>query len=125
LQVEGKVFDCLVAEGIRHNIPFLAALMAHPRWQAGRLSTGFIAEEFPAGFHVQAPEGDPAEVIAGVAAAIDHVLGERKRRISGQLTGRNVTRESQRAVWLGEREIKLEVKRENEVINVHFNQAKS
>ena len=125
IAAQSNALDRFVVDGIRHNISFLAALMAHPRWQAGRLSTGFIAEEFPAGFHVQAPEGDPAEVIAGVAAAIDHVLGERKRRISGQLTGRNVTRESQRAVWLGEREIKLEVKRENEVINVHFNQAKS
>ncbi len=37
-----------------------------------------------------------------VAAAIDHVLGERKRRISGQMDGRVVTRESQRAVWLGD-----------------------
>ena len=100
-----------MVDGIRHNIPFLAALMAHPRWQAGKLSTGFIAEEFPSGFHAHAPEGEPAQVLAAVAAAIDHVLGERKRRISGQLRGRSVTRESQRAVWLGEREIKLEVKR--------------
>src|SRR6185312_6500982 len=39
-----------VVEGIRHNIPFLAAIMAHPRWRAGKLSTAFIAEEFPHGF---------------------------------------------------------------------------
>ena len=63
-------------------------------------------------------EGEQADVLAAVAAAIDHVLGERKRRISGQLSGRRVTRESQRAVWLGEREIKLEVRRENDAINV-------
>jgi propionyl-CoA carboxylase alpha chain len=55
-----------------------------------------------------------------VAAAIDHVLGERKRQISGQMTGRMVTRESQRAVWLGEHEQRLEVKRENGTIAVHF-----
>ena len=75
--------------------------MAHTRWRAGKLSTGFIAEEFPDGFHPQVPEGERAHVLAAVAAAIDHVLGERKRRISGQLEGRPVTRESQRAVWLG------------------------
>ena len=37
-------------EGIEHNIPFLAALMEHPRWREGRLSTAFIAEEYPDGF---------------------------------------------------------------------------
>jgi propionyl-CoA carboxylase alpha chain len=124
IAAQSDALDRFVVDGIRHNIPFLAALMAHPRWRAGKLSTGFIAEEFPSGFHPQAPEGEPAEVIAAVAAAIDHVLGERKRRIAGQLRGRNVTRESQRAVWLGEREIKLEVKRENEAIIVGFNHGK-
>jgi propionyl-CoA carboxylase alpha chain len=94
--------------------------MAHPRWRAGKLSTGFIAEEFRDGFHPQAPEGERAEVLAAVAAAIDHVLGERKRQISGQMSGRTVTRETQRAVWLGEQEIKLEVRRENGTIEVRF-----
>jgi propionyl-CoA carboxylase alpha chain len=121
IAAQSDALDCFVVDGIRHNIPFLAALMAHPRWQAGKLSTGFIAEEFPTGFHAHPPEGEPAEVIAAVAAAIDHVLGERKRRISGQLRSRNVTRESQRAVWLGDREVRLEVTRENDVVNVRFN----
>jgi propionyl-CoA carboxylase alpha chain len=48
------------------------------------------------------------------------VLGERKRQISGQMNGRAVTRESQRAVWLGENEVRLEVKRENGAIDVRF-----
>src|SRR4029079_9702461 len=55
-----------------------------------------------------------------VAAAIDHVLGERKRRISGQLGGKTVTRESERAVWLGENEVRLTVKRENGAIEVRI-----
>jgi propionyl-CoA carboxylase alpha chain len=125
IAAQSDALDCFVVDGIRHNIPFLAALMAHPRWQAGKLSTGFIAEEFPAGFHARVPEGEPAEVLAAVAAAIDHVLGERKRRISGQLSGRSVTRESQRAVWLGGREIKLEVRREDDVIIARFNKNKA
>jgi len=111
---QSNALDAFVVDGIRHNIPFLAALMAHPRWQAGNLSTGFIAEEFPNGFHAHTPEGEMARVLAAVAAAIDLVLGERKRRISGQLGGRTVRRESQRAVWLGEREIRLEVKRKDD-----------
>jgi propionyl-CoA carboxylase alpha chain len=121
IAAQSDALDAFVIDGIRHNIPFLAALMAHPRWQAGKLSTGFIAEEFPSGFHAQVPEGEPARVLATVAAAIDLVLGERKRRISGQLGGRTVTRESQRAVWLGDREIKLEVKRkDNDTVLVTF-----
>jgi len=125
IAAQSDALDAFVVDGIRHNIPFLAALMTHPRWQAGKLSTGFIAEEFPSGFHPHAPEGEPAQVLAAVAAAIDHVLGERKRRVSGQLGGRSVTRESQRAVWLGEREIKLEVNRTNGEIDVRMHGAKS
>ncbi|HET7384393.1 MAG TPA: acetyl/propionyl/methylcrotonyl-CoA carboxylase subunit alpha, partial [Pseudolabrys sp.] len=125
IAAQSDALDSFVIDGIRHNIPFLAALMTHPRWQAGKLSTSFITEEFPAGFHAHAPEGELAEVLAAVAAAIDHVLGERKRRITGQLSGSSVTRESQRAVWLGEREVKLEVRRENDVIKVRFHRSKT
>ena len=48
--------DEFVVDGIEHNIPFLSALMQHPRWREGRLSTGFIAEEFPDGFHPIQPD---------------------------------------------------------------------
>ena len=124
IAAQSDALDAFVIDGIRHNVPFLAALMAHPRWQAGKLSTGFIAEEFPGGFHAAAPQGETAKVLAAVAAAVDHVLGERKRRISGQLGGKTVTRESERAVWLGDKEIRLTVKRENGVIEVRFRDSK-
>jgi propionyl-CoA carboxylase alpha chain len=120
IDAQADALDAFVIDGIRHNIPFLSALMAHARWRAGKLSTGFIAEEFPEGFSAIAPEGERAQVLASVAAAIDHVLGERKRLISGQMDGRSVTRESQRAVWLGDKECRLEVKRENGTIEVRF-----
>ena len=120
IEAQADALDAFTLDGIRHNIPFLAALMAHPRWRAGKLSTGFIAEEFPNGFHPHAPDGERAKVLAAVAAAIDHVLGERKRRISGQMASRPVTRESHRAVWLGDTEYRLDVKRENGTIEVRF-----
>jgi propionyl-CoA carboxylase alpha chain len=94
--------------------------MNHPRWREGRLSTGFIAEEFPRGFAVRVPEGEVARRLAAVAAAIDHVLGERKRQISGQLIGRPVQRERRRAVWLGRDEIALDIARENDGLVVRF-----
>ncbi|HEY4775686.1 MAG TPA: acetyl/propionyl/methylcrotonyl-CoA carboxylase subunit alpha [Xanthobacteraceae bacterium] len=120
ITAQAHALDAFVIEGVRHNIPFLSALMQHPRWRAGNLSTGFIAEEYPRGFHAIAPEGARAETIAAVAAAIDHVMGERKRRISGQMIGRAVTRERRRAVWLNETEIALTVTREGPAIAVRF-----
>ena len=111
IKAQADALDAFAIRGIRHNIPFLAALMGHARWQSGKLSTGFIAEEFPDGFHGIAPQGESAHVLASVAAAIDHVQGERKRQISGQMSGREVQRERQRAVWLGETEYLLDVAR--------------
>jgi propionyl-CoA carboxylase alpha chain len=125
IETQADALDAFVIDGIRHNIPFLAAVMAHKRWRAGKLSTGFIAEEFPDGFHPHAPEGEQAHVLAAVAAAIDHVLGERKRQISGQMNGHTFTRESQRAVWLGTHEHRLEVKRENGAIAARLPKGKA
>src|SRR5882724_2541198 len=102
IEAQSDALDAFTIEGFRHNIPFLAALMQHKRWQAGKLSTAFLAEEFPDGFHPIAPHGETVRVLAAVAAAIDHVLGERKRRISDQRPGAAVTRERRRAVRLGE-----------------------
>jgi propionyl-CoA carboxylase alpha chain len=120
IEAQATALDSFYIDGIRHNIPFLSALMLHPRWREGNLSTGFIAEEFPKGFAVRVPEGEVARRLAAVAAAIDHVLGERKRQISGQLTGRAVQRERRRAVWLDRNEIGLDVAREDDFITVRF-----
>jgi propionyl-CoA carboxylase alpha chain len=120
IEAQATALDSFYIDGIRHNIPFLSALMLHPRWREGNLSTGFIAEEFPKGFAVRVPEGEVARRLAAVAAAIDHVLGERKRQISGQLTGRPVQRERRRAVWLDRNEIGLDVAREDDFITVRF-----
>ncbi|MCK1384918.1 acetyl/propionyl/methylcrotonyl-CoA carboxylase subunit alpha [Bradyrhizobium sp. 21] len=120
IEAQATALDSFYVDGIRHNIPFLSALMHHPRWREGNLSTGFIAEEFPKGFAVRVPEGKVARRIAAVGAAIDHVLGERKRQISGQIGGRIVQRERRRAVWLDRQEILLEVAREGEAISIRF-----
>jgi len=55
IEAQATALDAFYIDGIRHNIPFLSALMHHPRWREGNLSTGFIAEEFPKGFAVRAP----------------------------------------------------------------------
>jgi len=120
IDAQSTALDSFYIDGIRHNIPLLSALMNHPRWREGSLSTGFISEEFPKGFAVRVPEGEVARRLAAVAAAIDHVLGERKRQISGQLTGRLVQRERRRAVWLERNEIALDIAREHDFITVRF-----
>jgi propionyl-CoA carboxylase alpha chain len=120
IEAQATALDSFYIDGIRHNIPFLSALMLHPRWREGNLSTGFIAEEFPRGFAVRVPEGEVARRLAAVAAAIDHVLGERKRQISGQLIHRPVQRERRRAVWLDRNEIALDIAREDDFITVRF-----
>jgi len=120
IEAQSTALDAFYVDGIRHNIPFLSALMHHPRWREGKLSTGFIAEEFPTGFAARRPQGEVARRLAAVGAAIDHVLGERKRQISGQMSGRLVQRERRRAVWLEREEIALDVAREADAIAVRF-----
>ena len=75
--------DAFEVEGIGHNLPFCAALMQHPRWREGRLSTGFIAEEYPDGFEGAETGPDLQErfAIAGLIAA--HIQSERNAHISG------------------------------------------
>ena len=119
IDAQADALDAFTIEGIRHNIPFLAAIMRHPRWRSGKLSTGFIAEEFPGGFERRAPSGEVARRIAAVAAAIDHVLGERKRKISGQLNPA-LTRERRRAIWLGTDQVEAEVEHDGEAVAVTF-----
>lgn len=120
IEAQSQALDSFYIDGIRHNIPFLSALMNHPRWREGNLSTGFIAEEFPKGFGPRTPEGETANRIAAVAAAVDHILGERKRQISGQLNGRAVSRERRRAVWLDRNEVQLDVARDGDGIVVRL-----
>ena len=120
IDAQADALDAFAIDGIRHNIPFLAALMAHPRWRAGKLSTGFIAEEFKEGFKGIPPQGEAGDILAAVAAAIDHVQGERKRRISGQINGRGWSREKDRVVTLGNSVRRLAVEREQDAISIQF-----
>src|SRR6195952_4088934 len=120
IEAQSRALDAFYVDGIRHTNPLLSPLMQTRRWREGRLSTGFIAEEFPAGLAPHAPEGEVARRIAAVGAAVDHVLGERKRQISGQMTGRIVQREGRRSVWLERNEIALDIAREGESIAIRF-----
>ena len=72
-----RALDEFYVRGVSHNVPFLAALMAHPRFRAGKLTTNFIAEEFKGGFTAaHLPPKDPA-MLAAVAAVADRIKGAR------------------------------------------------
>lgn len=102
IELQADALDAFVIDGIRHNIPFLTALMQHPRWISGEISTGFIAEEYPDGFTARVPEGDVLNVMAAVAAVIDHIHNARRRQISHQMDGRLVRFATDRVVMLGD-----------------------
>jgi propionyl-CoA carboxylase alpha chain len=105
IAAQSAALDAFAIGGIRHNIPFLSALMAHPRWREGRLSTGFIAEEYGSGFNNPEPHGDMALQLAAVAAVIDAKRNARKRLISGQMAvARPVVFERRRIVTIGGRD---------------------
>jgi len=79
--------DAYYIRGIETNIPFLAALMAHSRFVEGRLSTNFIAEEYPDGFGEEHMHMDDTTVFVVVAAAIHRQYRDRAARINGQMPG--------------------------------------
>ncbi|SIR28230.1 biotin carboxyl carrier protein /biotin carboxylase [Rhizobium sp. RU20A] len=81
----GAALDDFEVEGIGHNLPFLAAVMRHPRFREGRLTTAFIAEEFPEGFHGVSPGADDARALAAIAALVNHRIQSRAATISGTI----------------------------------------
>ena len=82
-----EALDAFDIQGIGHNVDFLSALMQHPRFREGNITTGFIAEEYPEGFTGAATD----EVLTGDLAAIAALLATtheaRAVQIDGQLGG--------------------------------------
>ena len=77
--------DAFELEGLGHNIDFVSAIMQHPRFRSGELTTGFIAEEYPEGFQ-GAPAADDLKVkLAAIAAFVAAARADRSRRVDGQL----------------------------------------
>ncbi|QXT40755.1 acetyl-CoA carboxylase biotin carboxylase subunit [Gymnodinialimonas ceratoperidinii] len=77
--------DSFELEGIGHNLPFLSAVMDHPKFASGDITTAFIAEEYPEGFEgVSLPEAELVRV-AAAAAAMHRVAEIRRTRVSGRM----------------------------------------
>ena len=77
--------DTFEVEGIGHNLPFVGAVMEHPRFQSGNITTAFIAEEYPDGFQGATLDADTLARVAASAAAMNRVAEIRRTRISGTM----------------------------------------
>jgi propionyl-CoA carboxylase alpha chain len=101
IDLQADALDAFVIDGVEHNVPFLSALMQHRRWREGRLSTGFIAEEYKGGFKPLTPQGEDLDILAAVAVAIDHLANVRRREISDQMAGPQVRFADRRVASIG------------------------
>ena len=82
--------DNYYIRGVNHNISFLNALMVHPRFVDGDLTTNFIADEFPDGFHADLVVQNDPEIAVVVAASVHQLDCERAGLLSDQLEGHEV-----------------------------------
>ncbi len=82
-----QAIDAFVIRGLATNLPFLAAVIGHPRFAEGRLSTGFIAEEFGTAFKSPPPAGQALRRLLALAGVARRRIAELEAAISGQLPG--------------------------------------
>ena len=85
--IEGMrvALDSFEVEGIGHNLPFCSAVMDHPRFASGNITTAFIAEEYPEGFLGATLDQALLRRIAAATAAMNRVAEIRRTRITGTL----------------------------------------
>src|SRR5206468_10562770 len=77
--------DQFVIDGISDNVDFLSALMQHPRFRSGDITTGFIAEEYPEGFDGALADAQLIEDLTAIAGMVSVITDERAAEISDQL----------------------------------------
>ena len=85
-----EALNGFVIRGISSNIPFQAALLAHPSFVSGQFNTGFIAEHYGSGFRAEDVPHDDADFLLALAAFVRRKSRERAAGISGQLPGYDV-----------------------------------
>jgi propionyl-CoA carboxylase alpha chain len=114
----GEALNAFCIRGLSHNVAFLAAVLRKERFAAGRLSTNFIAEEFPQGFTGVEITPEAMEEAIAVAAAAQRILAEGEARIGGQLAGHGRVVPEDWTVCIGEAQHRVVAARENGAITV-------
>ncbi|WAP67596.1 acetyl-CoA carboxylase biotin carboxylase subunit [Jiella pelagia] len=106
-----EALDRFVIDGIGHNVPFVSAIMQHPRWRSGEISTGFIAEEYPEGFNGTEADG-PMRAKLAAAAALLAKASKRRSASKAPSLGENLalSQESgRRIVFIGEHRLTVDL----------------
>ncbi len=112
--------DSFEVEGIGHNLPFLSAVMDHPKFVSGDMTTAFIAEEYPEGFEgVELPESELRRIAAS-CAAMHRVAEIRRTRVSGRMDNHERKVGKRWVVTLQGERYDLKVKADREGATVKF-----
>ena len=111
-----EALNGFVIRGISSNIPFQAALLAHPKFVAGDFNTGFIAENYAHGFRAEDVPHDDPDFLVALAAFVRRKSRERAANLSGQLPGYDVQIGHDYSV------VVLGAKGENRYIGVHVDE---
>jgi propionyl-CoA carboxylase alpha chain len=107
---QADALDRYFIRGINHNIDFLAAIMAHPRFIEGaNVTTGFIAEEYPDGFHGAPVAPATRRALIAAAAVVQAIEAERAQLIDGQLSGHGAEFGEDWVVQLGGEQVPVTV----------------
>jgi len=85
-----EALNGFVIRGVSSNIPFQAALLAHPKFVAGDFNTGFIAENYSKGFRAEDVPHDDGDFLVALAAFVRRKSRERAAGLTGQLPGYGV-----------------------------------
>ena len=109
-----QALDDLVIRGLGNNVDFLASMLAHPRFQAGDMSTGFIDEEYGERFEPAPVTGDLAFRFAVVAACMRSYESDRAQRIDGQIPHYRAFRAKSWMIWVGGEAIEIELEHDHE-----------
>ncbi len=112
--------DSYLIDGIAHNLPFLASLMDHPRWREGRLSTGFIDEEYPDGYAAVQPDDEVGCRLAVVALTIERARRARMKAMPGRMNGEGAFGRRDWVVRVGTEQIALSVTKSDDHLPTRF-----
>ncbi len=82
-----EALNGFVIRGVSSNVPFQAALLAHPKFQSGDFNTGFIAEHYAKGFRAEDVAHEDPGFLVALAAYVNRRVLERSAGISGQMPG--------------------------------------
>ncbi len=121
--IEGMrvALDEFEVEGIGHNLPFLSAVMDHPKFVSGDITTAFIAEEYPEGFQGATLPEDELARVAAAASAMHRVAEIRRARISGRLDNHERRVGENWVVFVGDREVPVRIRADRDGATVAVN----